>query len=99
MSNPRYVSGLMMRLALLLVLQGQTPLTVGPVTARPGEAASGWLDVPAAADAGTRIPITIVRGRLPGPTLGLVAGTHGSEVAPIVGLQRVPTTRRSTAKI
>jgi predicted deacylase len=76
-------------LALLVVLQGQAPLTVGPVTARPGEAASGWLDVPAAADSGTRIPITIVRGRLPGPTLALVAGTHGSEVAPIVALQRV----------
>jgi predicted deacylase len=78
-----------MILALLVVLQAQAPLTVGPVTARPGEAASGWLDVPAGVDSGTRIPITIVRGRLPGPTLALVAGTHGSEVAPIVALQRV----------
>ncbi len=74
-------------LALALVLQG--PLTIGSVTARPGEIASGFLDVPAGVDSGTRIPITIVRGREAGPILALVAGTHGSEVAPIVALQRV----------
>ena len=77
-------------LALSLLVQSpQTPLTVGALTARPGEIASGWLDVPAGVDSGTRIPLTIVRGREPGPTLALIAGTHGSEVAPIVALQRV----------
>src|SRR3970040_1202474 len=77
-------------LALSLLVQSpQTPLTVGALTARPGEIASGWLDVPAGVDSGTRIPLTIVRGRDPGPTLALIAGTHGSEVAPIVALQRV----------
>jgi predicted deacylase len=77
-------------LTLLVVLQAQTaPLTVGRITAQPGEIASGWLDVRAAADSGTRIPFTILRGRRSGPTLALVAGTHGSEVAPIVALQRV----------
>lgn len=72
-----------------LQAQAPAPLTIGPVTARPGEIASGFLDVPAAADSGTRIPITLVRGRAAGPTLALVAGTHGSEVAPIIALQRV----------
>jgi predicted deacylase len=43
-------------------------------------------------DAATRIPITIVRGVQAGPTLALIAGTHGSEVAPIVALQRVRAT-------
>lgn len=66
----------------------QGPLTVGPVTARAGEKASGYLDVPAAADSGTRIPITVIRGARPGPTLALIAGTHGAEVAPVVGLLR-----------
>lgn len=65
------------------------PLTVGTVTARPGESTSGYLDVPAGVDSGTRIPISIVRGRQPGPTLALVAGTHGSEVAAVMALQRV----------
>ncbi len=76
------------RFALAAVLQQPAPLTVGPVTARPGERASGYLDVPAGVDSGTRIPITVVRGARPGPTIALIAGTHGAEVAPIVALQR-----------
>ena len=67
----------------------QPPLTVGPVTARAGEKMSGWIDVPAAADSGTRIPITVIRGAKPGPTVALIAGTHGVEVSPVVALQRV----------
>ncbi len=67
----------------------QTPLTVAGLTARPGERVSGFLEVPAAADSGTRIPITLVRGSAPGPTLALIGGTHGSEVAPVIALQRV----------
>ncbi|MGH7530785.1 MAG: M14 family metallopeptidase, partial [Gemmatimonadales bacterium] len=77
-------------LAVFVALQAsQPPLTIGPVTARPGAMASGWLDVPAATDSGSRIPLTIIRGREPGPTLALIGGTHGSEVAPIIALQRV----------
>lgn len=67
----------------------QAPLTIAGITARAGERASGFLEVPAAADSGTRIPITILRGAQPGPTLALVGGTHGSEVAPVLALQRV----------
>lgn len=69
--------------------QPQEPLRIGSATARPGEAGSGFIDVPAGVDSGTRIPLTIVRGRASGPTLALIAGTHGAEVAPIVALQRV----------
>lgn len=70
-------------------LAQQAPLTIAGVTARPGERASGFLEVPAAADSGTRIPISILRGATAGPTLALIGGTHGSEVAPILALQRV----------
>ena len=78
-------------IALLVVVQQQppAPLTIGSAVARPGQAASGFIEVPAGVDAATRIPITIVRGTHAGPTLALIAGTHGSEVAPIVALQRV----------
>ena len=67
------------------------PLTIGRITAAPGTRASGFLDVPAGVDEATRIPITIIRGSQPGPSLALVGGTHGSEVAPIVALQRLRT--------
>lgn len=86
---------------LLIVAPQPSPLTIGSATARSGQTASGFIDVPAGTDAATRIPITIVRGAQPGPTLALIAGTHGSEVAPIVALQRVrgtldPATLRGT---
>jgi len=74
---------------LLVAAQQPTAVTIGTVVARPGQAASGFIAVPAGVDSATRIPITIVRGTQPGPTLALIAGTHGSEVAPIVALQRV----------
>lgn len=64
-------------------------LTVGGVTARAGEKVSGWLEVPSGVDEGTRIPITIVNGKNPGPVLALVAGTHGYEYAAIIALQRL----------
>ena len=81
--------------AALLALAARTPaqqpgpLRIGSAAAQPGETGSGFIEVPAGRDSGPRIPLTIVRGREPGPTLALIAGTHGSEVAPIVALQRV----------
>ena len=73
------IVGLVVPLAALpapLVAQ-RGPITVGPVTARPGERVSGFLEVPAAADSGTRIPITVIHGRDAGPARALVGGTHG----------------------
>jgi predicted deacylase len=64
-------------------------LRIGSAAARSGELGSGFIEVPAGVDSGTRIPLTIVRGAESGPTLALIAGTHGSEVAPIIALQRV----------
>src|SRR6266571_4031451 len=88
----------MRSLALLVVgcvaaarVPAQQPgtLRIGSAAARPGEKGSGFIDVPAAVDSGTRVPLTIVRGKDPGPTLALIAGTHGDEVAPVIALQRV----------
>lgn len=89
----RPVSLLLVHLAVASVARAQQPpLTVGAITARAGELRSGFLEVPAGGDAGTRIPITIARGSQPGPTVTLIAGTHGAEVAPIIALQRVRAT-------
>jgi predicted deacylase len=68
----------------------QEPFSVGPVTAAPGTLASGTIDIPArGGDAGTTIPVSIIHGREPGPVLALIAGTHGMEYVPILGLQRL----------
>jgi len=74
---------------LLATSQQPASFTVGSVVARPGQVSSGFIEVPAGVDSATRIPISIVRGTQPGPTLALIAGTHGSEVAPVIALQRV----------
>ena len=57
---------------------------VGPVTAQPGEMRSGVIEL-----SDTNIPITIVNGTKPGPTLALVAGNHGYEYPPILALQKL----------
>ena len=46
------------------------------------------LEIPAALDSGTQIPITTIRGARPGPVVALVAGNHGYEYPPILGACR-----------
>jgi predicted deacylase len=65
------------------------PITIGGVSSRPGERVSITVPVARGVDSGTTIPISVLQGRRPGPTLALIAGTHGMEVAPVVALQRV----------
>ncbi len=69
--------------------QEHGPFAVGPLRAEPGGQVSGYLDVPAGVDEGTRIPVTITHGARPGPVLALIAGTHGYEYPPITALQHV----------
>jgi predicted deacylase len=60
---------------------------LGPV--KPAAIESRNLEIPAGLDAGTVVPITIVRGTRPGPVLALIAGNHGYEYPPILALQRL----------
>ena len=46
------------------------------------------IEIPAASDSGTQIPVTTIRGPRPGPTLALIAGNHGYEYPPILALQK-----------
>jgi predicted deacylase len=47
------------------------------------------IEISAAADAGTFIPVTTIRGARPGPVLALIAGNHGYEYPPILALQKL----------
>jgi predicted deacylase len=68
---------------------GQKVLTVGEVTASPGETKSGYITVPAGPDGPEiRLPISVVNGLKEGPLLALTAGIHGYEYPPILALQR-----------
>ncbi len=63
--------------------------TVGTATAGPGEKATGYLEVPAGVDAGTRIPVVVLRGAKTGPVLALVTGAHGTEYASIIAVEKL----------
>jgi hypothetical protein len=72
---------------------GQTAgFSVGSIQARGGEAASGMLSVLSGMDGDAEIPVTILRGSRPGPTLALVAGNHGYEYTPVLASQRLRAT-------
>lgn len=64
---------------------------VGTASADPGHVSRGVISVPAGADAGYDIPVIVVNGSRPGPTLALVGGLHGAEFASIVALQKFST--------
>ncbi len=66
--------------------------TVGTATARRGETGYGALAVPAGVDSGTSIPVAVVHGASPGPVLAITAGSHGTEYASILALQKLIAT-------
>lgn len=66
-----------------------SPLTVGSAVAEPGAKVSGIIEVDTGPEPDIGIPITIIAGASPGPTLALIAGVHGAEPSPIMALQRV----------
>jgi predicted deacylase len=75
--------------ALLPFLGAAADFTVGPVTAHSGEKATGYIAVPAGSDAAVNIPVIVVNGAKPGPVLAMVAGSHGTEYASIIALQKL----------
>ena len=83
-------TGLVCSLALAAIAQTRPIVTVGPLTVQPGAKASGMIRVPSGKDEATTIPISVIHGAQPGPTLALVAGNHGYEYTPIIALQRLP---------
>ncbi len=81
-------------LAVFIVLApltafAQNTFTVGTASAAPGQKATGVLEIPAGSDAATSIPVIVVNGAKPGPVLALVSGSHGTEYASIIALEKL----------
>jgi predicted deacylase len=90
----RLVRSILLLTAALLCASAsaqQPPFTVGTATAAAGQRANGWIEVSAGVDAATRIPVIVLRGAKPGPVLALAAGSHGTEYASILALERLAT--------
>jgi len=69
-----------------LLLGFATMLSFGQVAGlkpAPGTLAEGKIVIPAGSDAATEIPITVMRGAKPGPTLAIIAGTAGTAYGPM----------------
>jgi predicted deacylase len=67
----------------------QQSFTVGTATAAPGQKAVGFIEIPARGDAAASIPVAVFHGTKPGPVLALVSGSHGTEYASIIALERL----------
>jgi predicted deacylase len=67
----------------------QGAVRVGTASAGAGEKTSGVIEVPAGVDAGTKIPVVVVHGAKPGPTLALVTGAHGTEYVSIIAVEKL----------
>ena len=65
-------------------------LEVGDVIAERGAIEKGFIQVAGhSEETTTRIPVTVVNGAGDGPVLGVVAGIHGAEYAPIMASHRI----------
>ena len=59
--------------------QKSSVIRVGDVSSRPGTKQSGRLKVAEKAASSIELPLTIIQGQIPGPTLVVLAGEHGCE--------------------
>jgi predicted deacylase len=78
----------LVRCILIAGTASAADVTIGTATARSGQRATGFIQVPAGSDAAASIPVIVVNGAKPGPKLALVAGAHGTEYASIIALEK-----------
>jgi uncharacterized protein len=69
--------------------QQSSALTVGTASAQRGTTATGVIAVPAGSDSALDIPVAVIRGARPGPTVAFVSGSHGTEYSSIIAMQRL----------
>ncbi len=83
------VAGLILYLTSLSAAQDRKTFTVGTASATRGQKVTGTIEVPAGVDAALSIPVAVIHGAKPGPVLALVAGSHGTEYASIIALEKL----------
>ena len=64
-------------------------VTVGSATAYRGERVYGAIAIAAGVDSATSVQVAVIHGVKPGPTVTLVAGSHGTEYASIVAMTKI----------
>jgi predicted deacylase len=69
--------------------QQQASFSVGSATATPGTTAFGEIAIAAGSDSALKMPVVLVRGAKPGPTVAFVSGAHGTEYSSIIAMQRL----------
>jgi predicted deacylase len=87
--NTAILSWTLTLLAVTLPQARGADVTVGTATAHAGERATGFIEVPAGVDAPANIPVIVIHGGKPGPRLAIVAGSHGTEYASIIALEKL----------
>jgi len=65
------------------------PFSVGTAKAERGQKATGFIEVPAGSDAATSIPVIVFHGAKPGPVLAIASGSHGTEYASIIAVEKL----------
>jgi predicted deacylase len=73
----------------ITLAQAPQEFTVGTATAARGKTAYGLIAVPAGSDSALSVPVVVVHGSKPGKVVSFVAGSHGTEYASIVAMQRL----------
>lgn len=81
--------GVLFFLASFTAAQDRNTFKVGTASAARGQKVTGTIEVPAGVDAALSIPVAVVHGAKPGPVLALVAGSHGTEYASIIALEKL----------
>jgi uncharacterized protein len=81
--------GVLLFLTSLSAAQDRSTFRVGTATAARGQKVTGTIEVPAGVDPALSIPVAVIHGTKPGPVLALVAGSHGTEYASIIALEKL----------
>lgn len=79
----------LMSFVMTISIAPAADVTVGTATAHAGQQATGFIQVPAGVDPATNIPVIVINGAKPGPKLAVVAGSHGTEYASIIALEKL----------
>ena len=79
----------MLAVLLVALLAQDAPVRVGTAVAPRGQVGWGAIEVPAGSDAALSIAVAVINGAKPGPVLAVVAGSHGTEYASIIAVERL----------